>query len=62
MMKFSTQRDMNNRPIPLHAAEGFAGMRRAGRLAAETLDFIAAHIRPGISTGGARQALRNLHA
>src|SRR3546814_15285183 len=26
------------------------GMRRAGRLAAATLDFIAPHVRPGIST------------
>ena len=26
-------------------------MRQAGRLAAETLDFIVPHVRPGISTG-----------
>ena len=51
MMKLSAQRDMNNRPIPIHDAEGFDGMRKAGRLAAETLDFIADHVRPGISTG-----------
>ncbi len=50
MMKLSAQRDMNNRSIPLHDAEGFEGMRRAGRLAAETLDFIGPHVRPGIST------------
>nr|WP_298688263.1 type I methionyl aminopeptidase [uncultured Dongia sp.] len=51
MTRISTQRDMNNRPIPLHDAEGFDGMRRAGKLAAETLDFIAGHVRVGISTG-----------
>ncbi|PWC26379.1 type I methionyl aminopeptidase [Teichococcus aestuarii] len=38
------------RRITLHAAEDFAGMRRAGRLAAETLDMITAHVRAGITT------------
>jgi len=36
--------------IPLHGAAGFAGMRKAGRLAAEVLDFIAAHVQPGVAT------------
>lgn len=36
--------------IPLHGPEGFAGMRRAGRLAAETLDFITPHVQPGVTT------------
>ena len=49
--RFSAQRDMTNRPIPLHDADGFAGMRKAGALAALTLDFIGGHVRPGISTG-----------
>ncbi len=35
----------------IHSAEDFDGMRRAGRLAAETLDFIMPHVRPGVSTG-----------
>jgi len=35
---------------PIHGAEGFAGMRRAGRLAAATLDFVAPHVRPGVTT------------
>ncbi len=39
------------RRITLHAPEDFVGMRAAGRLAAETLDMIGAHVRPGISTG-----------
>jgi len=38
------------RRITIHSPEDFAGMRAAGRLAAETLDMIAAHVRPGVST------------
>ena len=38
------------RRITIHAPEDFAGMREAGRLAAATLDMIAAEIRPGVST------------
>ncbi|HLI10500.1 MAG TPA: type I methionyl aminopeptidase [Alphaproteobacteria bacterium] len=36
--------------IKIHRPEHFEGMRRAGRLAAETLDFITPHVRPGVST------------
>ncbi len=36
--------------IKIHGAEGFEGMRRAGRLAAETLDFITPHVKPGVTT------------
>ncbi len=36
--------------IKLHGAEAFAGMRRAGRLAAQTLDALAPLVRPGVST------------
>jgi methionyl aminopeptidase len=39
------------RRIKIHGPEDFAGMRRAGRLAAETLDFIAPFIKPGVTTG-----------
>jgi methionyl aminopeptidase len=39
------------RRITIHAPEDFAGMRAAGRLAAETLDMIHPHVRPGVSTG-----------
>ena len=41
----------DERTIKLHGPEGFEGMRLAGRLAAETLDFITPHVQPGISTG-----------
>jgi methionyl aminopeptidase len=37
--------------IRLHGAEDFAAMRRAGHLAAETLDYITPHVVPGITTG-----------
>src|ERR1044071_6300719 len=36
--------------IKLHGAEGFAGMRAAGKLAAETLDFITPYVKPGVTT------------
>lgn len=38
------------RRIRIHTAEDFAGMRAAGRLAAETLDMITPHVVPGVST------------
>ena len=37
--------------IIIHGPEDFEAMRRAGRLAAETLDFIAPYIVPGAATG-----------
>ncbi len=36
--------------IRIHGPDDFEAMRRAGRLAAETLDFIVPHVRPEIST------------
>jgi methionyl aminopeptidase len=36
--------------IKLHGPEGFAGMRKAGRLAAEILDELGAFIVPGVTT------------
>ncbi|HOT82993.1 MAG: type I methionyl aminopeptidase [Defluviicoccus sp.] len=38
------------RSIKIHDAESFDGMRAAGQLAAETLDFIAPHVVPGVRT------------
>ena len=37
--------------IRIHAPEDFDGMRKAGRLAAELLDYITPFVEPGISTG-----------
>ncbi len=51
-----SQMERNIQPSPedgrikIHRPEHFEGMRRAGRLAAETLDFITPHVRPGVST------------
>ena len=53
-MNDSTSREMasaQRRSIKIHAPEDFAAMRRAGRLAAETLDFITPHVKPGVTTG-----------
>jgi methionyl aminopeptidase len=36
--------------IPLRGEADFAAMRRAGRLAAEILDFITPHVQPGVTT------------
>src|ERR1700732_5423663 len=36
--------------IKLHGPEAFAGMRLAGRLAAEALDLLTGHVRPGSTT------------
>ena len=38
------------RRIVIHGAEDFAGMRKAGHLAAETLDVLTPHVVPGVST------------
>ena len=44
-------RDDNGQPMRTHGPEAFAGMRKAGRLAAETLDYITPFVRPGVTTG-----------
>ena len=36
--------------IKIHDAEGFEGMRRAGKLAAECLDMLVPHVKPGVTT------------
>jgi methionyl aminopeptidase len=36
--------------VVLHGPEGFAGMRRAGRLAAEVLDLLVPEVKPGVTT------------
>ncbi|MSP43432.1 MAG: type I methionyl aminopeptidase [Alphaproteobacteria bacterium] len=41
----------NDGLIKLHGPAAFAGMRAAGRLAAETLDMIGPHVEPGVTTG-----------
>jgi methionyl aminopeptidase len=50
----NAERDMDGigdaRRITIHKPEDFVGMRAAGLLAAQTLDMIGAHVRPGITT------------
>jgi methionyl aminopeptidase len=41
----------DSRRITIHAPEDFAGMRAAGKLAAEALDMIGEHVKPGVTTG-----------
>lgn len=40
----------NKDGITIHTQEGFDGMRKAGKLAAEILDFITPHVKPGVTT------------
>ncbi|GFZ89771.1 methionine aminopeptidase [Elstera cyanobacteriorum] len=42
--------DETVKSIKIHTPEDYDGMRKAGRLAAETLDFITPHVVPGVST------------
>lgn len=42
--------ESRNGVIKLHGPEAFEGMNRAGRLAAEILDALAAHVVPGVAT------------
>ena len=46
-----TETVLRDGTIKLHGPEGFEGMRRAGRLAAEILDALAPRIVPGTTTG-----------
>lgn len=36
--------------VTIHTKDEFEAMRKAGRLAAEVLDFIAPHVQPGVTT------------
>ncbi len=40
----------DHRPVTIHKPEDYEGMRKAGRLAAEVLDMIAEHVKPGVTT------------
>lgn len=43
--------DISAATVKIHGEEGFAGMRKAGHLAAETLDYITPRVEPGVTTG-----------
>ncbi len=40
----------SDQKVPLHDADAFAAMRKAGRLAAEALDMLTPHVKPGVTT------------
>ena len=42
--------DIRSARSKIHGPEGFAGMRAAGRLAAECLDMLTPHVTPGVTT------------
>ena len=41
---------MRQETVIRHGEDGFAGMRKAGRLAAAVLDMITPHVAPGVTT------------
>jgi methionyl aminopeptidase len=43
--------ESDGRTIKIHGPEHAEGMRRAGKLAAETLDVVTPHVKPGVRTG-----------
>src|ERR1700738_4628646 len=49
MMGLASSEALDGR-IKIHGPEAFEGMQQAGRLAAETLDFITPHVCPGVAT------------
>ena len=51
--------EVEGRRIIIHAPADFEGMRRAGRLAAETLDMITPHVRAGVTTGELDQRIHD---
>jgi methionyl aminopeptidase len=46
--------------IKLHGPDGFEGMRRAGRLAAEILDEVASMVQPGVTTAAIDDKVREM--
>lgn len=53
---------LNRDGIVIHGAAEFDGMRAAGDLAARTLDMIAAHVAPGVTTGALDQLCHDFMA
>ncbi len=50
MSNIEVIRNRESGGIILHGPEAFAGMRKAGQLAARALDMLAPHVVPGVST------------
>jgi methionyl aminopeptidase len=49
-LEYARTQARRDNQIPLHGPEAFAGMRRAGQLAAEALDMLTAFVKPGVTT------------
>ena len=49
-MQLSTDWGPEPRTVKIHGTPGFAGMRKAGKLAAEVLDYIGDFVKPGANT------------
>ena len=47
----TNKRPKNSQGINIYEPADFDGMRKSGRLAAEVLDMIGEHVRPGVTTG-----------
>ena len=50
MMTQAAEQKFNPSGIEIHNKSGFEGMRKAGQLAAQTLDMITDHVVPGVTT------------
>jgi methionyl aminopeptidase len=55
-----TEAVLRDGTIKLHGPEGFEGMRKAGRLAADILDAMVDLVQPGVSTGELDDAVRQM--
>ena len=49
-LSWSEGLDSELRSVKIHDKDAFAAMRKAGQLAAETLDFIYEYVQPGVTT------------
>ncbi len=56
----STDTILRDGTIKLHGPDGFAGMRAAGKLAADILDALVPHVVPGVSTGELDDLVRQM--
>ena len=56
----SDQTVYRDRTIKLHGPEGFEGMRKAGRLAADILDALVPLVQPGVTTASLDDKVREM--
>jgi len=56
----ATDAPLRDGTIKLHGPEGFAGMRKAGQVAAQILDALAPLVVPGVTTGALDDVVRQM--